>query len=67
MKILDKENKELKALRVKNDLTLSGMAEILGLAMDTYRLKEKGIRQFTEREIKKIVTYFNVKFEDIFL
>ena len=67
MKILDRENKELKALRVKNDLTLAGMAEILGLAMDTYRLKEKGIRQFTEREIKKIVTYFNVKFEDIFL
>lgn len=62
----DKENKELKALRVKNGLTLEGMAKIIGIAMDTYRLKEKGIRQFTEDEINKILTYFDVRYEDIF-
>lgn len=63
----DKENKELKALRVKNDLTLEGMADVIGIAMDTYRRKEKGTREFTENEINTILTHFGVKYEDIFL
>lgn len=58
---------ELRALRAKHDLNQSDMAKILGLSKEGYYRKETGRSKFTEDEINKILRYFKVKYEDIFL
>ena len=52
--------------------TQKDFSEILNLSLDGYGKKERGISQFTESEIKKLLGLFktydnNLSVEDIFL
>lgn len=58
--------RNLKGLRAKFNLTQSDMAEILGISIVSYNQKEKGIKQFTIKEAKKISKYFNETLDYIF-
>lgn len=61
------EHLELRGLRAKNRLRLKDMAKILGITPESYGLKERGMYDFKESEINKILEYFDVKYEDVFL
>ena len=60
-------NHKLKSLRVEKNLNQNQMAELLGIGVVAYNLKENGQREFKIEEIKKLIDYFGVTFEDIFL
>lgn len=60
-------NHKLKALRTEKKLNQTQMAELLGIGVVAYNLKENGQREFKIEEIKKLVEIFGVTFEDIFL
>ena len=57
---------KLKALRQQYDLNQKEMAEILDMPLGTYRKKEQGATEFKESEINKIISCFDIKYEDIF-
>lgn len=54
-------------IRKENGLTQKKMAEILGIAADTYGMKERGKLQFTQDEMFFLSRYFNLPLEVIFL
>lgn len=60
-------NNTLKGLRVSKGLNQTQMAEIIGIGITAYHNKETGKNEFTIEEIKKIVNYFGITFEEIFL
>lgn len=45
----------------------SEVADILGITVQAYRLKEQGKSQFTQDEMFSLSKYFNLDIEDIFL
>ncbi len=47
--------------------TQKDMAEALGISMQSYHRKESGEREFTEKEIIKLLNLLNVHFEELFL
>lgn len=53
-------------IRKENGLTQKKMAEILGIGIDTYGKKERGILQFTQDEMFSLSRYFNLPLEEIF-
>lgn len=59
-------NRKLKALRVGQNLTQVEMAKNLGMGKNSYIFKENGQRDFKVSEAKRIMEFFNLKFEDIF-
>jgi DNA-binding XRE family transcriptional regulator len=58
---------KLKAKRVEFQMTQEQVAEKLGISTPTYINKENGKKLFNLLEIKKLLTLFDCKFEDIFL
>ena len=58
---------KLLILRKKNNLSQTKMAEMLGIATNTYSLKELGKREFTINEMFTIANYFGLKVDDIFI
>lgn len=52
-------NKELKALRVKHDLTQEEAANLLGISRVSYKNKEKGITRFYFDEVKELLKYMD--------
>jgi DNA-binding XRE family transcriptional regulator len=61
-----KTNYTLKALRAKNGLTQTDIANVVGISTAAFNQKENGIRDFTISECRKICTYFKLSPEDIF-
>lgn len=55
----------LKQLRALRDLTQKEVADELGVSELTLANYEKGIRQPTAPTIKKIMEFYDVKFDDI--
>lgn len=45
----------------------SEVADILGITVQAYRLKEQGKKQFTQDEMFTLSNYFKRDIEDIFL
>lgn len=60
------KNLELKAQRVRKNLTQSDVAKILGITTFTYQRKENGVRSFTVEEAKKLSDTFGKSIEEIF-
>ncbi len=58
---------KLKGLRAERMVTQFDIANVLGVSTATYNRKENGVGRFDANEIAVLVSYFNVKFEDIFL
>lgn len=58
---------KLKAKRVEFQMTQEQVAEKIGISTPTYINKENGKKLFNLLEIKKLLTLFDCKFEDIFL
>lgn len=58
---------KLLVLRRRNKLSQREMAEMLGIATQSYSLKELGKREFTANEMFIISNYFGLKMDDIFL
>jgi len=63
---LNKSINKLKAYRTLYNVKQEEIAKILGMSLSTYSCKEKGTRQFTLDEAKKICDYFGVTIEEIF-
>lgn len=61
------EYPKLKAKRVEHGLTQTDLANKLGIDISTYNAKEQGKRNFTIKEVLRILTILQCKFEDIFL
>lgn len=61
------EYPKLKAKRVEHDLTQTDLASKLGMDVSTYNAKEQGKRNFTIKEVLKLLNILQCKFEDIFL
>lgn len=53
-------------LRRENKLTQQEVARIIGMSEKSYRLKEKGDREFTITEGKKLARYFDCTLNDLF-
>lgn len=51
----------------KKHLTQQQVAEYLGISTKSYRDKELSRHPFTQDEMFKLSSYFNMKIEDIFL
>ena len=58
--------RELKALRVKHNITQKQIAKILGITPEAYSNKETGKYNFTLEEALKISLLFGLPVEDIF-
>lgn len=68
MNAKDKRKIKLRYYRnLKGYKTQEIMAQKLGISNTTYSLKENGSREFTEKEINKLLHLLEVKYEDIFL
>lgn len=57
---------QLKLLRAKNSLSQQDMADLLGMAINSYNHKENNVKDFTISEIEKIKEIFGLPYEDIF-
>ena len=57
----------LKMYRVGNGLTQNDIAKALGMARATYCVKEQGKKEFTQKEVSKILKLLDMKYEEIFL
>jgi len=65
-------NYNLRAARVKIDLTQADMAGMLGITRQTYQMKENGLYDFTTTEVNDMIRIFrdhghDYQYEDIFL
>lgn len=58
--------RELKALRVKHDMTQKQISKILGITPEAYSNKETRKYDFTLEEALKISLLFGLPVEDIF-
>lgn len=68
--MVDKEKRKIKLRyyrKLKGYNTQNLIAKDLGISGTTYSLKENGSREFTEKEINKLLRLLDVKYEDIFL
>lgn len=54
-------------LRKNKGIQQKELAEILGITLTAYNLKENGKYQFTGDQMFKIAEYFKMPIEDIFL
>ncbi len=66
MMLSDKAQLKLKSLRVNYNITQDDMAQLLNISVQTYNKKENGKSEFTQSEINKILSLFDVKYEEIF-
>lgn len=53
-------------LRKKCSISQPTIAKQLNIALKTYWRKEKGITEFTESEIKKLMELLNADFNELF-
>jgi len=60
------EENKLRGLRSARRLTQEDMAKVLGITKKSYLMKEKGNWEFRKTEIEKLMSFFNLKYEDIF-
>lgn len=66
-KVIDKEcDNIISTKRRLNRLTLKDMGELLGMSITTYRLKERGEREFSVSEAMQISKLFGLTMESIF-
>lgn len=54
-------------IRKSYKMTQSEVADVLGITVQAYRLKEQGKKQFTQDEMFSLSNYFKRDIEDIFL
>lgn len=54
-------------IRKSKKMNQSEVADILGITVQAYRLKEQGKSQFTQDEMFSLSKYFNLDIENIFL
>ncbi len=57
---------KVKQYRVIKGLTQSEIAEMLGIKQNTYSYKERGIYDFSVKEIKKLKEILEVEYEQLF-
>lgn len=57
---------KVKEYRVIKGLTQSEIAEMLGIKQNTYSYKERGIYDFSVKEIKKLKEILEVEYEQLF-
>lgn len=57
---------KIKAYRSLHGIKQEDMADLLGIGLNTYNLKENGKNSFTLEESKKIADFFNTTVDDIF-
>ena len=58
---------KLKGLRAERELTQRDIADVLGLkSLSNYHSKENGKRDFSMKEINKLIEFFNKPYEEIF-
>lgn len=53
-------------LRKKCSISQTVVAKELNIALKSYWRKEKGITEFTESEIKKLMELLDARFEELF-
>lgn len=58
---------KLLVLRKENNITQKELADILGITVKTYGLKERGIGVFDSDEMWKLSRYFKIPMDQIFL
>ena len=58
---------KLRGKRVEKGYTQEDIANRLGLSLNAYVLKERGVREFKMSEINLILELLECKYEDIFL
>ena len=58
---------KVRGLRAEQGYTQNYMAELIEISVATYCRKERGIQDFTNREIGIILREFDKKYEDIFV
>lgn len=56
----------MKEYRVIKELTQSEIAQMLGIKQNTYSYKERGIYDFSVKEIKKLKEILEVEYEQLF-
>lgn len=57
---------KLKGKRVEYGYTQEKFAELIGISLTTYQLKERGVREFNMSEINSILKLLNCTYEEIF-
>lgn len=57
---------KVKEYRVIKGLTQSEIAKMLGIKQNTYSYKERGIYDFSVKEIKKLKEILEVEYEQLF-
>lgn len=57
---------KLRGKRVEHGYTQEKFAELVGISITTYQLKERGVREFTMSEINTILKLLNCTYEEIF-
>lgn len=57
---------KVKEYRVIKGLTQSEIAQMLGIKQNTYSYKERGIYDFSVKEIKKLKEILEVEYEQLF-
>lgn len=65
------KNKKLASLRTLYEVNQSSLATVIGVSVNTFSSKERGITNFTQPEMIKITKFFknynsNVTMDDIF-
>lgn len=55
----------LKALRVNFGLTQKEMAEVIGCSVDSWRNYENGITVPSNNIVEKVISTFNISYDDI--
>lgn len=59
-------SRNLKALIVKNSMTQEEVSKHLEINLSSFNLKINEKREFTRKEINKILKLFKVQYEEIF-
>lgn len=59
------DKNRLKSIRVGFGDKQEKIAEVLGITVALYRLKENGFRAFNEHETQLIIDYYQLNLEDI--
>lgn len=54
-------------LRKENSETQKELADLLGISVEGYRLKESGANQFKSDEMFMLASHYNIGIEEIFL
>lgn len=57
---------KLKGKRVEHGYTQDEFADLIGISLTTYQLKERGVREFTMSEINTILKLLDCTYEEIF-